>query len=152
MSTTTSFLDDLAEAAEKAAVAEKKFRREAGEAIKLLECERAFAFRRLNFVRAVASGIKGSENVELAIAGAVSILQSQLGWPDGHTDAQSMICNRFTPVAETIFASMQPSEQPCKDEVTAALAAFESWYSSTHSTPFWVLFEHPMTETPRVDF
>jgi hypothetical protein len=152
MSTTASFLDDLAEAAEKAAVAEKQFRREASDAIKLLERERAFAFRRLNLMRAIAEGIRGSESAELAVAGAVSILQSQLGWSDVHSDATAMICSRFAPIAETLFTNLQQSGQPCKEEVAAALADFESWYSSTHSAPFWVLFEHPMMETPRVDF
>ncbi|TDR84563.1 hypothetical protein [Enterovirga rhinocerotis] len=33
-----------------------------------------------------------------------------------------------------------------------ALAAFESWYLSARGTPFWLLFENVMPETPLVDF
>ena len=33
-----------------------------------------------------------------------------------------------------------------------ALDEFETWYHSTHPNAFWVLFEHYMPETPRVDF
>jgi hypothetical protein len=152
MNTTVTFLDELQEAAERAAIAEKNFRREAIENIKLLECERAYAFRRLNFVRAIAEGIKHAENSESAIASALDILRSRLGWSEEHSDATSLICDRFAPVAQTIFATIRNNEEYTNQELARALAAFESWYSSTHATPFWVLLEHPMMDTPRVDF
>ena len=34
----------------------------------------------------------------------------------------------------------------------AALAAFEAWYQGARGTPFWILFETYMPETPVVDF
>jgi hypothetical protein len=36
--------------------------------------------------------------------------------------------------------------------VPEALAAFEAWYAGNRPTPFWVLFEHYIPETPQVDF
>ena len=31
-------------------------------------------------------------------------------------------------------------------------ALFEAWYAEAHGVEFWSLFEHPMPETPLVDF
>ncbi len=58
------FLDALAHAAEAA------FRRDAAERIKALERERAFAFRRLNLMRAVADALATAETEEAAVATA----------------------------------------------------------------------------------
>jgi hypothetical protein len=49
--TGTSFLDAFKTAADDAEVAEATFRREIAGRIKALERERAFAFRRLNFMQ-----------------------------------------------------------------------------------------------------
>jgi hypothetical protein len=153
VSLTAPFLDELQQAAERAEAAEKQFRREAVQSIRNLETERAFAFRRLNLVRAIAEGIKGVETPESAVARAVEILRSRLGWSDEQSEAKLLICQNFAPVAESIFASLSEKDDSSgMNDFAEALASFESWYSSTHSSPFWVLLEHHMTETPRVDF
>jgi hypothetical protein len=48
-------IDNLDAAARSASVAEEKFRREVVERIAALERARAFAFRRLNFVKAIVA-------------------------------------------------------------------------------------------------
>ena len=37
-------------------------------------------------------------------------------------------------------------------DVSALLAAFETWYETNHRVSFWDLFDQPMPETPLVDF
>ena len=54
MTPASSFLDELKAAAEDAARAESDFQREVAARTKALERERAFAHRRLNFMRAIA--------------------------------------------------------------------------------------------------
>ena len=59
---------------------------------------------------------------------------------------------RFAPIAQAVFANLLPGEEKSETDVPAALTQFETWYSQTHTTPFWTLFEHYIPETPRVDF
>jgi hypothetical protein len=150
--TTASFLDSLQEAAVKADSAEAAFRREIGERIKNFEQERAFAYRRLNFMRALADATASAESEEIAVAGALAVVRTKLGW-SSDSEARTAVLSRLAPVAQAMFARITPPE---KDEpppdIGKALADFEKWYGETHEQLFWVLFEHYMPETPRVDF
>lgn len=150
MSRTASFIEALREGADEAAAAETSFRREAVERIAALECQRTFAFRRLNLMRAVADGIGAAEDEEIAAAAGVGILRSRLDWTGG-SDAQEAILSRFAAVARTLFASRSESEEPGVS-TAQALAEFETWYEQSYRAPFWALFEQPIEETPRVDF
>ncbi len=48
---------------------------------------------------------------------------------------------------------MAPPEAEADEvDVMAVLKEFESWYAAKHGSPFWVLFENHMPETPVVDF
>jgi hypothetical protein len=152
MTAAAAFLDDLAKAADRAAADEKNYRQEASASIRRLEREREFAYRRLNLLRAVTDAMKNAEKPETAVDCALVVLRSKLGWSDVDSDATSAVCTRFAPVARAVFASLAPSEEPRDTDLTGALAAFEAWYASTHPEPFWILFEQPMAETPRVDF
>ncbi|HEY7747848.1 MAG TPA: hypothetical protein VH933_04150 [Aestuariivirgaceae bacterium] len=151
MIATASFLEKLERAADNASACEKKYRREASETIKTLERERAFAFRRLNLMRALTDGMKNAETSQSAVANALAILRAKLGWSDEESDARSQVCEHFVPVAQSVFASLR-SEQDESNDLAQALEEFEAWYAKTHSSPFWMLLEHHMTETPRVDF
>lgn len=148
-----SFLDALKLAADRASAAESDFRRGIAERIKALESERAFAFRRLNLMRAIADVVAGAESEETAVAGASAVLRAKLGW-SSDSDARATVVSCFTPVAEAMFASLAPSddEDAPQPDVLKALAAFEAWYADTHPVPFWTLFENYMPETPVVDF
>jgi hypothetical protein len=152
IATTAAFLDSLQEAAVKSESAEVAFRREIAERIKSFEHERAFAYRRLNFVRALADAITAAESEEIAVANALAVVRTKLGW-SSDSEARTAVLSRLAPVAQAMFASLAPSEKdkPPTD-IGEALASFEKWYGETHDVPFWVLFEHYMPETPRVDF
>jgi hypothetical protein len=149
---TSAFLDELKGAADKAEAAEAKFRREIAERTKALERERAFAFRRLNFIRAVAEVIASAESEEIAVASALAVVREKLGWAND-SEARGAVLTKFAPVAKAMFASLAPPEAEAEGaDPRQALADFEAWYADTHENAFWVLFEHYMPETPRVDF
>jgi hypothetical protein len=148
----TPFLDALARAATDAEQAEAAFRRDIAARAKALEQERAFAYRRLNFMRAIAAVIADAESEEVAVANAQAVTREKLGWASDSA-AREETLGRFAPVAQAAFASLAPAEAEAEPaDVAAALAEFEAWYAATHPQPFWVLFETYMPETPRVDF
>lgn len=149
-----SFLDALKEAADKATAAEERFRLEIAQRVKALETERAFAFRRLNLMRAIADVVAGAESEEIAVAGATAVLRSKLGWAND-SEARSEVISRFAPVAQEMFASLSNEVPRSKEEapdVIEALADFERWYAQTHPAQFWTVFETYLPETPVVDF
>ena len=156
MTPTPSYLDALKAAADRTATAEDEFRREVAERTKALAVERAFAFRRLNLMRAIAEGVATAEGEEIAVAAATAVLRAKLGWSD-HSEPRDEVVSRFAPVAVAMFESLSPgdiaaTEDTPEPEVIGALSAFERWYAATHTGPFWALFENYMPETPVVDF
>jgi hypothetical protein len=148
----TPFLGALAQAAADADRAEAAFRRDVAARAKALEQERAFAYRRLNFMRAIAAVIAQAEDEKSAIANAQGVMREKLGWA-ADSAARDETLAQFVPVVRAAFATLAPPEAEAEQaDVGAALARFESWYAATHPHPFWVLFETYMPETPRVDF
>ncbi len=77
--TPAAFLDALKAAADAAEAAEAKFRREIAERTKALDRERAFAFRRLNFMRAIADAVASAESEEIAVDVASQADNAQFG-------------------------------------------------------------------------
>jgi hypothetical protein len=156
MKPTPSFLDELKLAADRASAAEDQFRSEFAKRTKALESDRAFAFRRLNLMRAVADVVATAEGEEIAVAAATAVLRTKLGWSED-SEPRDLVVSRFAPVAVAMYASLSPdiegqeSQAPAPD-VMGMLAEFERWYAETHPHPFWVLFENYLPETPRVDF
>ena len=147
-----TFLDTLKDAADAAEAAEARFRREIAQRSREVEQARAFAFRRLNIMRALADVVASAESEEVAVASASGVLRDKLGWASD-SEARDAVVTQFVPVSRAVFASLAPPEAEADaPDVGQALAAFEAWYASTHENPFWVLFEHYMPETPRVDF
>jgi hypothetical protein len=144
-----SFVDELRRAADSAAAVEAQFRKDAAERIALLECERAFAFRRLNLMRAVSDAVARAETEEEAISDGLAALRAKLDWPN---ENDSPLMSRFSAVAQAIFASLKGSEEELERGLAETLAEFERWHVSAYGVPFWMLFEQPMAETPRVDF
>jgi hypothetical protein len=149
--TLASFLDALAAAATQAEAAEAQYRAEVAKRIAALEQERAFAFRRLHLMRAVAESVAESDSEDTAVANASAVLRARLGW-HADSEARTETLSRFAPVSRALFQSLAPSEDPPLAPVHDALAEFEAWYAGSHRTPFWALFEHYIPETPLVDF
>jgi hypothetical protein len=147
----TALLDELKAAADQAEAAEGQYRREAAQRIAALERERAFAFRRLNLMRAVADTVADADSEEIAVANASAMLRGKLGWSTD-SEARTQVLSRFAPVGQAVFRNFAPTEDAPTASVQNALAEFEAWYAGNHPSPFWVLFEHYVPETPRVDF
>jgi hypothetical protein len=148
--TLATFLDDLSAATNAAEAAEAAFRREVAARIAVLEGERAFAYRRLNWMKTVATTVTGVEDEETAVAHVRSALRTRLGW-QGDDSGHDAVLERFAAVARAAFAGLAPGGDEDAD-VAEALAAFEAWYAETHGRSFWALFEHYIPETPLVDF
>ena len=148
---TASFLLELRAAAEAAKTAEGSFRREATQRIAALEEERAFAFRRFNLMQAIAEAMASAESEEIAVASAFAALRTRLGW-NADSEARSEVMTHFGPVALALFRAIAPGEDEPVTNVREELAGFERWYSETRGSSFWILFEHPMPDTPLIDF
>lgn len=149
---TATFLDDLQVAARAAEAAETTFRREMATRIAALEQARAFAFRRVNLMKAIAEVVAAAESEDMAVAHALATLRSRLGW-DADSEARAAVLTRFASVAQAVFASLMPAKGEAGEaDVGTALAEFETWYAKTYPTSFWALFETYISETPRVDF
>jgi hypothetical protein len=146
-----SFLDALKAAADRAEVAEGQFRREVAHRIAALERERAFAFRRLNLMRAIADAVAEAESEEIAVANALAVLRGKLGWSTD-SEARDAVFSHFASVAQAVFRDFAPPDDEPIVSVQDALAEFETWYAGSHPSPFWILFEHYIPETPLVDF
>ncbi|AZO00999.1 hypothetical protein EJ066_30070 [Mesorhizobium sp. M9A.F.Ca.ET.002.03.1.2] len=150
MTVTTRFLVELKTAAEAAKIAEGRFRRDAAVRIAALEQERAFAFRRYNLMQAIAEAMASAESEEIAVASAFATLRTRLGW-NSDSEARSEVMTRFGQVVLAIFRAPDEEEESANN-VPEALVGFERWYAETRGSPFWLLFEHQIPDTPRVDF
>jgi hypothetical protein len=149
---TGSFLDILQQTATRADGAENELRKEMSVRLKAIEQDRKFAYRRLNLMRAVAQAVANAESEEIAVANALAALRERLGW-SSDSEPRAVALEKFTAVGKAVFLSLAPPEAEAPDaDVLGALETFEAWYEHKHGSPFWVLFEHYMPETPVVDF
>ena len=136
---------------EEAKATESRVRHEAAQRIAAFERERAFAFRRLNLMRAIADAVADLENEDVAAARACLELRVKLGW-NTDTDARADVLARFAAVGRTVFHNLAPRADAPSLPVEDALTDFEVWYARERGTPFWLLFDQYVVETPLVDF
>ncbi|UXN57162.1 hypothetical protein [Phyllobacterium zundukense] len=162
MTTVTTYIERLQQAADKAQSAETAYRREVVIRIAALERERAFAFRRMNLMRSVAEAAKpqmGDDSdpaersgEEIAVACALALLRTRLGW-SSESEARDAILTHFAPVVIALHRASGGAEMPGETSgIDDALERFEAWYEEAHGVSFWMLFDNPMPDTPRVDF
>jgi hypothetical protein len=151
MTDPTVFVAELERFAEETSAAESAYRREAADRIGLLARERVFAFRRLHLLRSVTQAIAGAESGEAAVSGVNALLCARLGW-SGDNEGHAAILSAFAPVTLALFAGDRSNGGSTAGDVSAALAAFESWYAGKYAAPFWSLFDEYVVETPVVDF
>lgn len=151
MSEIHPFIAALESEAKARETAEAEFRREMNRKVAELAEARAFAFRRMNVMRALFDMVSGAEDREAAIAKAVRALRDRLGWVED-SEARTEVLERYAEVAGAAFDATHPREEDEAPDPAKALAEFEEWYASTREKPFWVLFEHYMPETQLVDF
>jgi hypothetical protein len=142
------------EAAAKAAQqAEDALRKRMVEEVARLERERAFAYRRLNLMRAVADAVARAESQDAAVANGLAAVRNELGW-DGESETRTETLDRFAAVIRATFARLgsetAEAETPAADPVDA-LSDFEAWYAARFERPFWVLFDQYVPELPLVE-
>ena len=146
-----TFLDALKTAAANADAAEAGFRKQFDDRIRALEQERAFAYRRLNLMHAVANAITPAQDEEQAVAIARTTLRTSVAWEDD-SETRTETLTRFAPVARAAFASLAPPEAEVPEaDVPQALAEFETWYLAVRGQPFWTLFDQYVPELPLVE-
>lgn len=176
----SAYFSALEQAAATAANAEHAFKVEAQIRGQALAAARAEAFRRMNFLKGLAGSLGAAADEQDAVRAARAYLCNRLGWEE-MTAARTDVLEHFGDVARAVHGAIagpppegapegsQPAapkdtlaqasgvqDMPMQDmpmqDPSAAMAAFEAWYSATRETPFWHLFEHYMPETPLVDF
>jgi hypothetical protein len=146
-----SLLAELEAAAAAAKDAESQFSRRMAQEFARLERERAFAYRRLNLMRAVTDAAACADTEDSAVANGLAVMRSQLGWEsDSETRAETLL--RFAPVIRAAHAGLDPSEADSPaSKIAQALADFEAWYAGRYERSFWSLFEQEITEMPLVE-
>jgi hypothetical protein len=157
MTTGRTFLDAFEAAAAAARAAEAQSRQEAVRRTAMLETERAFAFRRLNLLKAMAGATGQSESEEAAVATGLAALRHRLDWSTVD-EARNETLARFSPVLTAIFHATREQETPpdmaeARDPAPVAdtLAEFEAWYRDNRPSSFWALFEQELPVLPLVE-
>jgi hypothetical protein len=151
----TPAVEPLVAAFEAAAVAageaEGTLRKQMEAEILRLERERAFAYRRLNFVRTLSDGIHSAENEEAAVARGCAVARTELGW-ESDSETRTETLSRLVPFIRSAFAcrASEGAEAPV-DGAAKTLADFEAWYMKRFGQPFWMLFERHIEELPLVE-
>ena len=157
MSRLDTWLDELSDATLLADRAEDSLRADFARQVAALAEERAFAYRRVNLAKAIADAVASGEDEETAVAHGLACLKLRLGWTE-ESKVKSAIVERFAPVCLAFHAACADADVPSPEregeppEPGAALAAFEGWYRDAKGTPFWLLFENQLRETPLVDY
>ena len=141
-----AYLETLNAAARTASIAEQEHQKEAVRRAGELREARAFAWRRLNLVRAIAAAVAGAEGPEaVAAAGRAAVLR-ETGL-SGATEAQREVADRFALVTVAVAAAAAGEEA----DPAAALADFEAWYAGARGVPFLSLMEREVPELPLVE-
>ena len=145
-----SFLDGFKAAAARAETVETQYRQEAAHRIAQLEKERAFAFRRLNLLSAVAGAVGQAENEDAAVANGLALLRDRLDWSTVD-EARSEVLSRFAAVVAAVLRAITRPEDASSGSVADTLSEFEAWYLDHRRNPFWILFEQELPELPLVE-
>jgi hypothetical protein len=151
MTTTASYLDRLDRAARAASAEEDTYRKDAMERIKALERQRAFAFRRLNLVNAVAASLADAKDEAEATARGSAAFLRELNW-NGATERQREVVDKFMPVVTALWQMRDGSLPDGQDGLAeTALAEFERWFAGNRNAPFESLMDTEVVELPLVE-
>lgn len=146
----TSLLEELSAQANEAGAAEQQLQKEVARRIAELKEARAFAWRRVNLLRAVAAAVKEAQNEEEARAAGRKRFYREVGW-NGGTQNQRDVCEGFVPVILAIWAATREEEPDDVAVVREELDAFEAWYAETRGGSFLALMERDIVELPLVE-
>lgn len=145
------YLERLETTARAASAVEEAFRREAAKRFRELENERAFAFRRLNLMRSIASAVSGAKDEEEARANGSAAFLRELEWT-GASEQQKQVLERFQPVIVTTWeAGREEASETGIETIDKELAAFEKWFDEERKVRFLSLLEREVVELPLVE-
>src|SRR5262249_15279657 len=113
--------------------------------------ERAFAYRRLNFMRALSTAILPAESEEAAVANGGAAVRAELRWEnDSETRAETM--SQLVAVIQTPVACLTaPAGDRGGNGIVLVRSDFEAWYRARFEQPFWMLFDRRVEELPLVE-
>lgn len=149
MSGLSDYLAGLEGAARAASAREEEYRREFAKKVREHEQERAFAFRRLNLMKAIGESVSGAKDEDEAKAKGQAAFERELGWT-GATEMQRQTTEHFLPVVMASWRAAQPGTVESQ-AVSSALADFEVWYANNRKGPFLTLLEQEAVELPLVE-
>ncbi len=146
-----AYLASLNALASTASVTEDDFRRNIVAKMRELEEARAFAYRRLNLMKGVASAVSGAKDEEEARKAGVDVLYREIGWT-GATEFQRTGAEKFAPVALAVWEATKPeADESVTKDIERELAAFENWYATARDKPFMTVMEQELPELPLVE-
>jgi hypothetical protein len=145
------YLAGLQATADAAAHRETAFRKEAPQRIATLERERAFAYRRLNLMRAIDGAVDGAESEDSAVRAGLAMLRAKVD-ETSESSIPTPVMTHFASVVASVFHVVEGEGELPVSAIGETLAVFEAWYLAAYSKPFLTLFEHVMPQTPVVDF
>lgn len=151
MSNAQALLSEFESAAKTAQTAEADLRRRMTEEIARLERQRAFAFRRVRLIRALADGAAGAETEEAALSGQMRSVCEDLDWT-GAGESHKEVLKQLEPVGRTVWQCGCGADGASPANVAAELEAFEQWYEKARGVPFYTVFDQYVPEVPVVDF
>jgi hypothetical protein len=137
--------------------AEDALRRKMADEVAQLERRRAFAFRRINVVRALVTAAISAETEEAALAAQRAALREELDWRL-ESAAQREILDRLRPLGKIVWQCAHEDEEgaPAGERASAAIhaeiEAFENRFEATHGKSFYTLFDQYVPELPVVEF
>lgn len=146
----SKLLDELAARASEAGVAEQQFQKEVARKMAELKEERAFAWRRVNLLRAIATAVDDAKDEEEARTAGRKCFYREVGW-NGGTQNQREVCEGFEPVVLAVWAATREEDRADADKVEQAFQEFETWYAETRKNPFLSLMERDIVELPLVE-
>lgn len=146
-----TFLDRLAAQARQAEAAEADYRADYRATLDRLERERAYANRRLRFVRKLAAAIDDAGDQDAALAAGDRLLNEEFGLTP-HNPAHAATLSAFRTVSDEVDTALNCEGEPDHSTVMQRLAAFEADYEARTGVAFFALYDVYMPETPKVDF
>lgn len=146
-----SLLAAFETAAVSASETEAALRKQLEAEIRRLEQQRAFAHRRLNFMRLVAGSAEVADSADDAVARGRVLVRSELGWQNENETRSETLAQLSPVIAKTFDCLSSAPERLPASEVVKALAEFEQWYERRFERAFWSLFERHVEDLPLVE-
>lgn len=147
----TAYLEGLGSIARDASIAEEQFRKQAAQRAEELKAERAFAYRRLNLMKAIGRAVGSAESEEDALKSGRDVFFREVSW-NGATQKQKEVADQFNAVILAVWGAVRPDQEADEQPLVGdALATFEKWYEESRNTAFLNLMEREIVELPLVE-